>query len=606
VAGQPGALAARDRLEGSLLSALALRDRAYAFLVERGPATDADLLRHIFGGAVPAGLHDQLLRPLLDDPRLQRVDGVWSLGRQPVDLPLNTLSVTALAISATGPRPARHALLGLAALHVQRSEVVGRFVAAFNPGARVPSYVAQRARLGRENIDELPAFGNLVDDLLAFLGERPVCAQEAHTTWSFLDHEARRIGRTPVTPVLLDINALAELLLDLPGKPSLPSVAQHLGIGVVHVGHPEDEARVLADAANALLRLADASGLHTLSALERALARGTSVSTAAALRQRETARALPEAPGVYLLRDAHDEVLYVGKARRLRSRLRAYVHRPLGATRRLEGLADRVSGIDTLECTSDLEALILEDREIRRLQPRYNTQRRLRAPRVWLHLPPWRAKRVPPRLMLSDGGAEDAPGQLLGPFRNEAAAESARLLAREVFGLDALRRSDDRQAYASALSIAWSFLRGEAEVRDRAIDDVRSQLLRARQTRDYSAMRKLDRLLARTIAYDPADLVLPADPRQACYALIRPAPADGGVEVFVLDTGILVGQACVPPDDVAVVLQTPTPCTQAADRDVVLRWLGAQRAPARLVYLADGGLDSVLDAIAELSATRDA
>ncbi len=55
-----------------------------------------------------------------------------------------------------------------------------------------------------------------------------------------------------------------------------------------------------------------------------------------ALRRGDSARSLPDQPGVYVLRDTDQTPLYVGKARRLRSRLEAYVHRPLGATRRLD------------------------------------------------------------------------------------------------------------------------------------------------------------------------------------------------------------------------------------------------------------------------------
>src|SRR6202011_1857067 len=61
-----------------------------------------------------------------------------------------------------------------------------------------------------------------------------------------------------------------------------------------------------------------------------------------ALRRGQTARSQPDEPGVYVLRDAEQAPLYVGKASRLRSRLAAYVHRPLGVTRRLEGLVGAV------------------------------------------------------------------------------------------------------------------------------------------------------------------------------------------------------------------------------------------------------------------------
>ena len=136
---------------------LALRERAHALLVEHGSASDAELLAHVFGGTPPPALADHLLRPLLSDPRLTRAaDGRWALAGRPSapatgDL-TGDLTLTSLAIAATGPRPTHHRVLQLAALHVVAGRVVGRFEATFNPGCRVPAYVARRAGVGESEV----------------------------------------------------------------------------------------------------------------------------------------------------------------------------------------------------------------------------------------------------------------------------------------------------------------------------------------------------------------------------------------------------------------------------------------------------------------------
>src|SRR5436305_5077891 len=345
---------------------LALCDRAHALLVERGSVSDTELLAHVFGGTPPAAVREWLLGPLRSDPRVRWSGGRWSLAACPADLDLSTLSVVALVLATTGARADRDRVVSLGVVHLKPA---AHFSVTLNPAARVPGYVSRRARVGPdEPPGDRPTFGEVLDDLLSFLGDCPVCAQEAELTWAFIEHEAHRVGRTLRRPALIDLNELADLLLDLPTKPSLPLIAAHLGIGVVHLGEPEDEARVLAEVLRDLLGRATGSGLHTFSALQLAMQQPRAV--APPLQQPATARGLPDAPGVYRLRGPRDDVLYVGKARRLRSRVQAYVHRPLGATRRLEGLTERVSAVDTTTCGSDLEALVLEDREIRRLHPR--------------------------------------------------------------------------------------------------------------------------------------------------------------------------------------------------------------------------------------------
>jgi hypothetical protein len=340
------------------------------------------------------------------------------------------------------------------------------------------------------------------------------------------------------------------------------------------------------------MALAESQGVRRASLIQP----GTP-ATRRALRRGDSARALPDQPGIYVLRDTDRAPLYVGKARRLRSRLEAYVHRPLGATRRLEGLVGAVEAIDPTLCRTDLEALILEDREIRRLQPRFNVARQQRAPRIWIRLPPPPAPRVGKRapaarrLEPSLGPAADE-GEFAGPFRNETAADQARSLARAVFDLDMLRRGD-HQSYEGRLQQAWDFL----QLRTPGNSAVAEALARQRSSP----------LLRAVLAFDLSSLLLPADPRHARYAVVRPCPT-GVIEGLLIDHGIFRTYAALDDEDVhrfASTLLAETESQTGPDEvDVVLRWFGAQRPPARLVHLPDDcqrAADAIEDAALALA-----
>jgi DNA polymerase III epsilon subunit-like protein len=554
---------------------LALRDRAYAFVARAGHVTEEALLAHVYGGLPPPALRAQLAAPLSGDPRIQRrADGRWGLVGKPAPDPVS-LAFTSLALLATGPNPERGRLVHVTALHVQGGNTVERFSATVHPGKRVPRYVAQRLGLDTALLDDLPPFGTIVDDLVRFLDARPIVAQDARLTWSFLESEARRGGQVLAEPLLVDANEFAMRVLNFKGKPSLALVAAQLGIGTLRIPRPEEEARILGLVVTRLLSLAAEQGITPFEAVH--------ASTPGALQRGETARALPDEPGVYVLRDTEHTALYVGKARRLRSRLTAYVHRPLGATRRLEGLVGAVDAVDPLVCGTDLEALVLEDREIRRLQPRYNTARQKRAPRVWIRLPPppERVQLAARRLELSLGPLA-ADGAFVGPFRNETLADKARLLARSAFDLDAMRRGD-RSRYEEQLALAWAFLNGDS---DRAEEHARS---------------KSTQLLHSVLEFDVTAVLLPADPRCARYAVLRPAAS--GIEGLLIDRGIFLNSSVLADDDVtqfaAALLANAEPRTTPDDVDVVLRWFGAQRPPARLVHLPDdkqAATDAIQDA----------
>jgi len=87
---------------------------------------------------------------------------------------------------------------------------------------------------------------------------------------------------------------------------------------------------------------------------------------------------LPKSPGVYLLKDRDGVVLYVGKARELRSRVASYFQdsADLLNTRgpRIAHMTTLVEEIDFLECDSEVDALLKENRLIKDIQPHYNEQ----------------------------------------------------------------------------------------------------------------------------------------------------------------------------------------------------------------------------------------
>ncbi len=81
---------------------------------------------------------------------------------------------------------------------------------------------------------------------------------------------------------------------------------------------------------------------------------------------------LPEQPGVYLMKNARGEILYIGKARVLADRVRSYFQRGADHTPKTALLLSQVADIETIVTRSELEALLLESNLIKRHRPRFN------------------------------------------------------------------------------------------------------------------------------------------------------------------------------------------------------------------------------------------
>ena len=140
--------------------------------------------------------------------------------------------------------------------------------------------------------------------------------------------------------------------------------------------------------------------------------------------------ALPTRPGVYLLRDPHGKVIYVGKAKSLRQRVRCYFR---GGDERVQVpfLVNKVATFETLVTANEKEALILENNLIKQYKPRYNI--RLKDDKSYVSVKiddrhPW------PRLWVTRKLAKDG-SRYLGPFSSAWSVRETLDTIRKIFPL---------------------------------------------------------------------------------------------------------------------------------------------------------------------------
>ena len=126
---------------------------------------------------------------------------------------------------------------------------------------------------------------------------------------------------------------------------------------------------------------------------------------------------LPNDPGVYLFRDAAGDLLYVGKARSLRARVRSYFQKRTDGRLATFFIEKRVADLEFIVTRSEKEALLLENNLIKKMKPRYNL--RLRDDKTFLHLridtgDPY-PRLLPTRRIKKDGAL------YFGPYANAGA-----------------------------------------------------------------------------------------------------------------------------------------------------------------------------------------
>jgi len=87
---------------------------------------------------------------------------------------------------------------------------------------------------------------------------------------------------------------------------------------------------------------------------------------------KEKARSLPFAPGVYIMRDKSDKVIYVGKAKKLKNRVSQYFQDTASHSPKTRIMVSRIHHFDVIVAASEFEALVLECSLIKRYMPKYN------------------------------------------------------------------------------------------------------------------------------------------------------------------------------------------------------------------------------------------
>ena len=144
---------------------------------------------------------------------------------------------------------------------------------------------------------------------------------------------------------------------------------------------------------------------------------------------RETVRGLPSGAGVYLMKDDGGRVIYIGKAVNLRSRVGSYFTTAAAQEMRTAGLVPEIRDVEVIETESEVDALLLEARLIKDVQPKFNQE--LKDDKTFPYLELF-VREDFPRVEFTRT-PQDRGTRLYGPFTNAKALRGAIAVLQRVF-----------------------------------------------------------------------------------------------------------------------------------------------------------------------------
>lgn len=331
----------------------------------------------------------------------------------------------AVDIETTGPVPGHDSIIEIGAVRVSRGAIVGYFETLVRPEKPIPPAIVELTGITEDMVRDAPSVREAICAFRAFSRGAVLVAHNHRFDMGFLDYESERTGCEPIPRPVLDTLMLSRRLHPDERRHNLRDVSARYGTTAAPTHRALADALATAEVFASMLcelrsmGVADASevarlcGLPTRGDLARKLALTTD---------------LPDGPGVFALLDEAGRVLYVARARRVRSRVRGFFYRSPDDP--AAEAAARTARVSALRCSSGLRAQILESRLKARYTPVFNEDNERGRRVVYVRVD---AKQAYPTLTIMS--RRPRTGTAIGPFTNPWAVRRVVAALREHYGL---------------------------------------------------------------------------------------------------------------------------------------------------------------------------
>lgn len=150
----------------------------------------------------------------------------------------------------------------------------------------------------------------------------------------------------------------------------------------------------------------------------------------------EELKKLPNSPGVYMMHDVNDTIIYVGKAVNLHNRVRSYFRKIVGRGPQIDRMVQQIARFDYIVTDSELEALVLENNLIKEYSPKYNTM--LKDDKTYPYIKVTMGEEYP-RILLSREMKKDK-SKYFGPYTSAGAVKDTIDLMNKLYQLKTCNR----------------------------------------------------------------------------------------------------------------------------------------------------------------------
>lgn len=267
-------------------------------------------------------------------------------------------------IETTGGYASSYGITEIAVYVHDGNRVIKHFETLINPRQNIPRYITALTGIDNAMVADAPVFEEIADTVFKLLQDNIFIAHNVNFDYSFISHNLKAAGFNLAVKKLCTVRLGRKIFPGLPSY-SLGNLCRCLQI-------PIDNRHRAGGDANATVKLfehylANGGGTH----IEWMLKKTSSEQWLPLQLTKTDIQKLPCQPGVYYFHDAKDKIIYVGKAINIRKRVSSHFTHNDPHNKR-QNFLRLICKISFQQCATELEAIVLESTEIKRLWPKYN------------------------------------------------------------------------------------------------------------------------------------------------------------------------------------------------------------------------------------------
>ena len=271
-------------------------------------------------------------------------------------------------IETTGGYAAANGITEISIKIFDGEKVIEQFDSLVNPGKVIPKYIQAFTGITNEMVDEAPAFEEIAEKVFTILHGNIFVAHNVNFDYSFIKSHLDFYGYSFTAKKLCTVRLARQIF---PGFPSysLGNLCHSLGIELA------DRHRAGGDAAATVTLFKKLLDGDEKGAIETALNRNSKEAVLPPNVPKAHFDALPKTPGIYYFHDQKGKVIYVGKAKNIRSRVNSHFTNNSDG-RQKQNFVRNAYAISFQQTATELMASILESTEIKRLWPPFNVSQK--------------------------------------------------------------------------------------------------------------------------------------------------------------------------------------------------------------------------------------